>query len=174
MGKNVDRFSCLKFTLNGYCPNDPWNQDVATVDFRIFCQTKDRSLVVKEGMDVPGFSRWCLENFLQSCPGATIENDIRQVSGKEFYEYWAALLPQSEVRHKVNLLWSNQQVDIPVPRSTKDYEVRQWSYETKIPVALDSFGPTSRAPLGHVVLGRSGDKASGKLKLEMFPKPTVC
>jgi hypothetical protein len=47
MGKNVDRFSCLKFTLNGYSPEDPWNQDVATVDFRVFAQMKDRSLVVR-------------------------------------------------------------------------------------------------------------------------------
>ena len=118
--------------------------------------------MVKEGTDVPGFSRWCLENFLQSCPGATIENDIRQVAGKEFYEYWAALLPQSVVKHKVNTMWSNEQIDIPVPASVKDYDVRQWSYDTKDPAPLDSFGPTTRAPLGFVVLGRSGDKASGK------------
>ena len=119
MGENAKRFDVLKFTLNGYSPDDPRNQDVATVDFRIFVQTKDRSLVIKDGIDVPGFNRWCLENFLQSCPGATIENDIRQSAGKEFYEYWAALLPQSEVKHKINLLWSQQQIDIPVPSNVK-------------------------------------------------------
>jgi NAD(P)-dependent dehydrogenase (short-subunit alcohol dehydrogenase family) len=36
----------------------------------------------------------------------------------------------------------------------------QESYNTESPVALDSFGETVDAPLGHVVLGRSGDKAS--------------
>jgi hypothetical protein len=76
--ENVKRFSCLKFTLNGYSQSDPENQDVATADIRVFAQTKDRSLVVKDTIEVPGFNRWCLENFLQSCPGATIENDIRQ------------------------------------------------------------------------------------------------
>lgn len=162
MGENAKKFSCLKFTLNGYSPEDPWNQNVATVDFRIFAQTKDRSLVIKDGIDVPGFNRWCLENFLQSCPGASIENDIRQSAGKEFYEYWAALLPQSEVKHKVNLLWSNAQIDVPVAGNAKEYTERQWSYETKNPVPLDSFGPTTRGPIGWVVLGRSGDKASGK------------
>ena len=162
MGKDADRFSCLKFSLNGYCPDDPWNQDVATVDFRIFVQTNDRSLVVKDGIDVPGFNRWCLENFLQSCPGATIENDIRQSAGKEFFEYWAALLPQAEVSHKINLMWTKQQMDITVPSCVEEYTPRQWSYETRNPVPLDSFGPTKRAPFGFVALGRSGDKASGE------------
>lgn len=32
--------------------------------------------------------------------------------------------------------------------------------ETDNPVALDTFGPTIRAPFGHVVLGRAGDKGS--------------
>ncbi|KAK5717021.1 hypothetical protein LTR17_016163 [Elasticomyces elasticus] len=164
MGKNAERFSCLKFSLNGYCPDDPRNQDVATADFRVFVQTKDRSLVVRDTMEVPGFNRWCMENFLQSCPGATIENDIRQSAGKEFFEYWAALLPQKEVAHKVNLMWAQKAIDIAVPKSLQEYgykrEERQWSYETKNAVALDSFGPTTRGPLGWVVLGRSGDKAS--------------
>ncbi|KAK4891379.1 hypothetical protein LTR27_010033 [Elasticomyces elasticus] len=164
MGKNAERFSCLKFSLNGYCPDDPRNQDVATADFRVFVQTKDRSLVVRDTMEVPGFNRWCMENFLQSCPGATIENDIRQSAGKEFFEYWAALLPQREVAHKVNLMWAQKAIDIAVPKSVQEYgykrEERQWSYETKNAVALDSFGSTTRGPLGWVVLGRSGDKAS--------------
>lgn len=54
MGKNVGKFSCLKFTLNGVSQEDPRNQEVATADFRIFAQTKDRSLVVKDSMEVPG------------------------------------------------------------------------------------------------------------------------
>jgi hypothetical protein len=69
MGDNVKRFSCLKFTLNGSSQPDPENQDVATADIRVFAQTKDQSLVVKDTMEVPGFNRWVLENFLQSCPG---------------------------------------------------------------------------------------------------------
>lgn len=34
------------------------------------------------------------------------------------------------------------------------------SYDTKDSVLLDSFGPVTRAPFGHVVLGRAGDKGS--------------
>lgn len=75
MGKNVDKFDVLKFTLNGYSQPDPINQDVATADFRVFVQTRDRcvdnrhlmvlsekmkltvnrrSLVVKDTMEIPG------------------------------------------------------------------------------------------------------------------------
>jgi hypothetical protein len=87
---------------------------------------------------------------------------VRESAGKEFYEYWAALIPQSEVRHQIQLLWSSQTIEIPPSTACKLYEddKRQWSYETKDPVPLEKFGPTIRGPLGWRVLGRSGDKAS--------------
>jgi hypothetical protein len=162
MGENVKKFSILKFSLNGYCQPDPYNQDVATADIRVFAQTKDRSLVVKDSMEVPGFNRWVLENFLQSCPGASIENDVRQSAGKEYFELWSALIPQNVVNHQVQLLWASKTIDIPPATACQLYETRQWSYETKNPVPLESFGPTVRGPMGWRVLGRSGDKASGK------------
>ncbi|KAJ5713995.1 uncharacterized protein N7483_011176 [Penicillium malachiteum] len=150
MGKNVEKFSCLKFSLNGWCQEDPENQDVATLDFRI---------------KISWVPRWCMENFLQSVPGASIENDLRQTSGKEYFECWAALIPQSEVPHLVNLPWLNNKI-ISIPSSTnledygKTYDTRQWTYDTRDPIDLASFGPTKRRPLGSVALGRSEDKAS--------------
>jgi hypothetical protein len=71
-----------------------------------------------------------------------------------------ALIPQNEIKHQVQLLWSSKTLDIPPSPACKLYETRQWSYETENPVALDSFGPTIKGPLGWRVLGRSGDKAS--------------
>lgn len=162
MGENVDKFSCLKFTLNGWCQENPENQDVATVDLRVFVQTKDKDILGASSM--VGFQRWCMENFLQSAPGASIGNDLRQNTGKEFFEYWAALLPQSEISHVVNLPWLNQTIPVPPASHLKDYgktyATRQWSYDTPNPFDLSSFGPTTRGPLGWVALGRSGDKAS--------------
>ncbi|PGH26442.1 hypothetical protein AJ80_01940 [Polytolypa hystricis UAMH7299] len=160
MGASVDRFSCLTFTLVGYSQPDPANQDLATATFRIFAQTKERGLVVKDTIETPAFNRWCLENFLQSVPGATVGNDLRLSAGKEFFEYWVALLPQSEVSHSVQLLWANQSIPIPPSPKAQVYETRQWSYDPKEPTALEKFGPTTRGPLGWVALGRSGDKAS--------------
>ncbi|KAH8903746.1 DUF1446-domain-containing protein [Coniochaeta sp. PMI_546] len=157
----IKELSCLKFSLNGYCPENPRNQEVATVDFRIFVQTKNKSLVDKSTLDVPGFNRWCMENFLQSCPGATLGNDQRQSEGKVYYEYFVTLLPQAEVKHQVELPWASKSIPIPVQKNVRtDYPRDQKSYETENPVDLASFGPTTRGPLGWVVGGRSGDKAS--------------
>lgn len=107
------------------------------------------------------FTRWCLENFLQSCPGATVPPDLRPASARNIYEYWVALLPQSVIEHKAILEWENDRViDIPAPKVTQAYPRKQNSYETDSPVDLSTFGPTTRGPLGWVVMGRSGDKAS--------------
>ncbi|OAA65181.1 hypothetical protein SPI_01968 [Niveomyces insectorum RCEF 264] len=161
MGKDIDQFTCLSFQLNGYSMENPRSIESSTVDFRIFAQSKNRKLMDKTSVDVPGMNRWCLENFLQSCPGATLGNDQRQSEGKVFYEYFVTLLPQKEVTHQARLLWSNTSVDIPVQKTVRDdYPRDQNSYETKDPVPLDLFGPTTRGPMGWVVGCRSGDKAS--------------
>jgi hypothetical protein len=108
-----------------------------------------------------GFFRISMVNFLMSCPGASLGNDMRQAEGKPFYEYWPALLPQSEVQHRVHLLWGGGNViDMPAPTNTSKHKRQQASYETESPVDISKFGKTVRAPLGKVVLGRSGDKAS--------------
>ncbi|KAL2751897.1 hypothetical protein ACRALDRAFT_1083824 [Sodiomyces alcalophilus JCM 7366] len=160
IGDAVKDLTCLKFSLNGYSPPNPRNQEVATVDMRIFVQTRRRELVDKSTLDVPGFNRWCMENFLQSCPGATLHNDQRQSEGKPFYEYYVTLLPQSEVKHRVELPWAGKSIDIPVQKNVTTYPRDQKSYDPVDPVDLSSFGPTTRGPLGWVVGGRSGDKAS--------------
>lgn len=158
-GDAVKELSCFKFSLNGYCQENPRNQDVATVDLRVFVQTKNKSLVSKSTLDVPGFNRWCMDNGLQGCPGFTLGNDQRQSEGKLYYEYYVTLLPQSEVQHRA-VLPEGKVLDIPPCPEMKEYPRDQPSYETKDPVDLDSFGPTTRGPLGWVVGGRSGDKAS--------------
>jgi hypothetical protein len=109
------------------------------------------------------FTRWCMENFLQSCPGASIVPDQRQSAPKSIYEYWVALLPQEVVKHQACLEWTGERINIAAPKVTRTYPRQQANYETKNAVDLSTnktFGPTTRGPLGWVVLGRSGDKAS--------------
>lgn len=157
--ERISQFSMLKFHVNGSSPIDAPNQDVATVDFRIFAQSKDRDLL---RMSNPyGLFRLCMVTFLEGVPGASLGNDMRQAEGKPYWEYWVALLPQKEVNHRVHCLFGqNEIVDMGYPKNTRTYPRQQPSYETTSPVDLSSFGPTVRAPLGHVVLGRGGDKAS--------------
>jgi hypothetical protein len=61
-----EKFTVLKFMQNGTSVSDARNQDVATVDFRIFAQSKDRDLLRMRNPD--GFFRRSMTTFLQSCP----------------------------------------------------------------------------------------------------------
>lgn len=198
-GDAAKELSCFKFSLNGYCPDNPRNQDVATCDLRIFVQTKNKSLVSKAKLDVPGFNRWCMDNGRNSrqCMGFScadvhthrssrlswvdswyvaslidpfrrrtklteiIGNDQRQSEGKIYYEYYVTLLSQSDIQHRVVLPWENNKtICVPPCSNMKEYARDQPSYETKDAVDLKTYGPTTRGPLGWIVGGRSGDKAS--------------
>jgi hypothetical protein len=155
----IKKFDHLYFMQNGTSIVDSRNQDVATVDFRIFAQTKDRELLNMRNPN--GFFRKAMVTFLQSCPGASLGNDMRQAEGKPYYEYHPALLPQSAFTQKVHLLWDdNKSFDMPLAPEFRTYDRQQPSYETKNPVSLHSFGETVCLPLGKIVLGRSGDKCS--------------
>ena len=168
MRDHIHKFTILKFHTVGSAAPDADSQDAATVDFRVFAQTRDPT-IVGAGTGPAGtglgtmttgtFVRWCLENFLQSCPGATVEVDTRQSMARPMLEYWPTLMPQNLFREKVVLEWSGEGVDVEGPRETREHGPQR-SYETSEPADLSSFGRTTRAPLGYVVLGRSGDKAS--------------
>jgi len=103
-------------------------------------------------------------------PGLSLSNDLRQVVPKPYYEYWVSLLPQSELTLRLHAMWNGGQktttttttttTELSPPSLTREYPRQQPSYETEAPVSLDVFGATVRAPLGYIVAGRSGDKAS--------------
>lgn len=64
--ERIKKFSMLKFHVNGSSPIDARNQDVATVDFRVFAQSQDKELL---RMDNPqGFFRLSMVTFLESVP----------------------------------------------------------------------------------------------------------
>ena len=149
------RYHTLKFRINGSCPSNPSNQDAATVDLRIFAQSKDES-----ALSAANFLRPCTDVIMESYPGATFAVDSRQALPKPYYEYWVALLPQNAVTHIAHMPFANKSIAIAAPTQTKDFLYEQPSYDTENPVALDSWGPTTLAPLGYVVHARSGDKGS--------------
>ncbi|KAH8602080.1 hypothetical protein B0O99DRAFT_588305 [Bisporella sp. PMI_857] len=157
--ETIKKFSLLKFHVNGSSPIDAKNQDVATVDFRVFAQSSDKELLRMDNPD--GFFRRSMVTFLEGVPGASLGNDMRQAEGKPYYEYWVTLLPQSDLNHQVHLLYDDERIiRLDPPPITKEYPRQQPSYETENPVDLSAFGETVRAPLGYIVLGRGGDKAS--------------
>ncbi|KAL2752011.1 hypothetical protein ACRALDRAFT_1052947 [Sodiomyces alcalophilus JCM 7366] len=163
MGEHINRFSCLKFQVAGAVPENPQSQEEATVDMRIFAQTRDPDLLSGNAFvdsDRGSFARFCIENLLQGYPGSTMAPDMRTAIGRPFFEYWVSLLPQSFVKETAHLP-DGTVVDIPTPTNTREYPREQPDLPvTRNPVDLASFGPTTRGPLGWVVMGRSGDKSS--------------
>jgi len=162
MGPHVDRFSCLRFMVAGAVPENPQSQDEATVDLRIFAQTRDPEILSGNNFvdsDRGSFARFCIENLLQGYPGSTMAPDMRTAIGRPFFEYWVSLLPQEFVKEQAYLP-DGTVVDIPSPTVVQTYPREQPSYDPVDPADLSSFGPTTRAPLGYIVLGRSGDKSS--------------
>jgi len=164
MGDNVKRFSCLNFTIAGVVPENPQSQNEATVDMRIFAQSRTPEILSAGGLvesDRGSFARYCVENLLQGYPGSTMAIDMRQALGKPFFEYFPTLIHQNlvkEVAHFPN----GESVRVEPPHITKEYLAgKQTSSDTTTdPADLGQFGPTTTAPLGYIAYGRSGDKSS--------------
>ncbi|ERS95471.1 hypothetical protein HMPREF1624_07987 [Sporothrix schenckii ATCC 58251] len=164
MGDYRKEFTTLSFNVTGSVAENPRSLSEATVELRIFAQTRNPDMVSagkNKGIspDHPTFAKFCIENCLQGYPGGTPGTDMRQAVGKPFFEYWVSLFPQSEIEH---LVWTHDGQCFPVgaPPIVREYPRRQASYETESPVALSAWGPTQMAPLGSIVHARSGDKSS--------------
>ncbi|KAL1890216.1 hypothetical protein Sste5346_008370 [Sporothrix stenoceras] len=164
MGEYRKEFTTLSFNLTGSVAEKPRSLSEATVELRIFTQTRNPDMVsAGKNKDIspdhPTFAKFCIENCLQGYPGGTPGTDMRQAVGKPFFEYWVSLFPQSEIEHTV---WTHdgQRVPVSAPSTVQEYPRRQESYETQSPLALTSWGPTKVASLGSIVHARSGDKSS--------------
>lgn len=132
----------------------PCTTDAATVELRIFAQAREAS-----ALESGKFLRPLTDQIMQSYPGATFGTDTRKALPKPFFEYFVTLMPQNELKHKAHILGGSS-VDIAPPTNVATHVHEQPSYETKDPVSLDTFGPTTKAPLGYIVHARSGDKGS--------------
>jgi hypothetical protein len=157
-------FTTLSFTVTGSVAENPRNQASVTVDLRIFAQSKNPDIMSAgshKGVapNTPSFANWCIENCLQGYPGGTPAMDLRQSIEKPFFEYWVALFPQDKINHQMHS-FDGRIVPVPAPNVTATYPRQQTSYDTASPLPFDSWGPTVRGPLGHIVHGRSGDKSS--------------
>lgn len=139
------------------------SQEEATVDLRIFPQTRDTELLAGTSFvdsDRGSFARFCIEYPLHSYPGGTMAPDMRTAVGRPFFEYWVALMPQSFIEETAHLPDGTVK-RIPPPSKTQEYAREQPSLAASSnPVDLTSFGSTTRGPLGWIVMGRSGDKSS--------------
>lgn len=155
MKNHIENFTRLEFQTIGSCPENPTNQNAATVDFRVIAQAR-----TAEHLSPSKFARPCIDPIMCAYPGATPHLDLRQAFPKEVFEYYVTLLPQTSVKHQVHLS-SGETIDIPPPPASITYLKRQPTKDTTSNAApLESYGATVRAPLGTIVHARSGDKGS--------------
>ncbi|KAJ5683441.1 hypothetical protein N7462_006606 [Penicillium macrosclerotiorum] len=148
-------YHTLVFRTTGSCASDPSSQDAATVEVRIFAQSRS-----EEALSASNFLRPCTDTIMQSYPGATFGVDTRQSVAKPYYEYFVSIFPQDRMRHVSHTPFNGGSLEISAPVDTTPFILEQPSYETAAPSDLSVFGPTTRCPLGYVVHARSGDKGS--------------
>lgn len=182
LGPKLDNFTHFSVQVYGTVPEDPQDQNAATLDMRLVAQSRDLDAFLPKN-----FGRPCLDMIMNTFPAATITmrmpsaiavsfhflpslTNIRSTFSHlvfflsnraiQYQEYFPALIPQPNVIVHFSHPERNADIVIPPPSVTLDRPIQQLSYETQSPLPLTSFGKTVRAPLGHVVMGRAGDKGS--------------
>ncbi|KAK7616021.1 hypothetical protein IWX50DRAFT_660898 [Phyllosticta citricarpa] len=146
LSPHIHRFSKLAFTTNGSVPENPTNQNAATVDFRVFAQAPNAKDLMPER-----FLRPCMDPVMEGYPGATPHLDFRQAFPRPIYEYYVTLLPQADLQHKVHM-HTGEEVEVAPPSETKVWPKQQPSLGQKAaPTA--SLGPCGSHA---AILARSG------------------
>lgn len=125
------RFSVLEFTINGSVPENPKDQNAATVDFRVLAQAP-----VADDLAPHRFARPCLDSIMATYPGATPHLDMRTAMPRPIYEYYITLMPQTSIKQVVHTPWiaaasyagpedSSASISVPPPQQTRTYPKRQ-------------------------------------------------
>ncbi|KAI2814150.1 hypothetical protein CBS115989_8774 [Aspergillus niger] len=148
---NLDRSKFSQVTIDTYgsVPEDPLSQKDATVYLRHFVQAP-----TKEAIQV--FTEIFLFYGMQGYGGFHPHMDFRTLAPKPYVRYFPYRYEQSELKLRVHSDNKNPIAVSPV-QITAPFG-GQKSYEAANPAPLASFGPTKKAPLGSIVLARSGDK----------------
>jgi len=165
-----NQFEILDFQLYGTPKENPRNQLESTLQLRVFAQAKNPKTVSPGRLLGP-----LMSNQLSGYPGLTANFDFRTAEPKLFCAYFPGLVNQSHVQQAVHFaatddnargyLVTRTEVYTPIDRLPT-----QPDYQPTNPVALPSFEPTVRAPLGLAVYARSGDKGANVNVGFFFPR----
>ena len=153
----LDKFDILEFQRIGLPESNPRSQLRSTTYLRIFAEASDASVNL-------GLASLLGEFAMQHYSGFHSTSDHRTAIPKPYISYYPAIYSQSLLKTSVNILLPSGSSEVEIhnipttpPPYFEDLSKRE-SYETRNPVKLSSFGQTTRARLGDVVLARSGDK----------------
>ncbi|KAE8377931.1 hypothetical protein BDV26DRAFT_304669, partial [Aspergillus bertholletiae] len=143
------RFSTIAIDAYGSVPEDPKSQKETTVMIRHFVQAPTKEAI---GHFTEAFM-FCA---MQGYGGFHPNMDMRTLAPKPYIRYFPARFQQSALKVRAHVE-GEPPIEVELVAKTESFD-GQPSYETSDPADLQSFGPTRRAPLGSIVLARSGDK----------------
>jgi len=100
---------------------------------------------------------------MQHFAGLHSSLDFRTALPRPFLGFYPAVISQGELDESINIISPSdatvKQSIVGPPKVTEPLQDHD-NYDTSDPVSLHSFGETVHAPLGDLVLGRSGDKGA--------------
>ncbi|KAF5373616.1 hypothetical protein D9758_000983 [Tetrapyrgos nigripes] len=147
----VDPARFIKITIDKYGSSEP-NQSLktASVQLRLFMQASTPEPI----REVQKYWLWWM---MCTFPGAFMNMDTRTLVPKPFTIFFPAKIDQSSLRVKTHI--GDEVIQIAPVSKTQPFS-GQRSYGPRSITSLTSFGPTRKAPLGSIVLARSGDKGA--------------
>jgi hypothetical protein len=149
--ERLSKLSLLDLTIYGSVAENPRSQNSATVDLRLVLQAAEYASVSPEELTAPLF-----DFIMQTFPAATYSG--KKVQPIRFQEYFPTLIPQPTT--VVRFSGKQDALTVLPPSRTLAEPLVQPSDDSESAASLDSFGATSRIPLGRVLYARAGDKGS--------------
>ncbi|KAF1851405.1 DUF1446-domain-containing protein [Cucurbitaria berberidis CBS 394.84] len=154
----LDKFDILEFQRLGVPEPNPRSQLRSTSSCRIFAEASDPNVNL-------GLASVLSEFGMQHYSGFHCTADLRTAVPRSYISYFPAIYPQSSLTTSINILEPSTSPNALQTRSIRttpppkfEELAKRQNYETSNAVEISSFGPTTRARLGDIVLARSGDK----------------
>ncbi|KAE8329655.1 hypothetical protein BDV39DRAFT_213750 [Aspergillus sergii] len=149
----VNDLETLEFQRVGVPDPNPSSQLKSTTYIRIFIAARTAQAVSTVAKALGHIS-------LKHFSGFHASSDMRTAFPRPFIAYYPAIINQSDIKERINILDSQSKTasfDIPRPSQYKPLQPRE-SYDPVSPTAYN--GPTKEIRLGDIALARSGDKGA--------------
>ena len=161
----LDKFQLLDFQVIGTPAPDPRSQFSSTTYLRILAQADAQSTLLAL---LKAFSEYV---GMQHFSGFHCSLDMRTAIPRSYLAFYPALYPQDSLDERAVLLPSSPSSSSPSNPPTETTisaghpptyapTPPRTNFDTPNPQPLSSFGPTTPAKLGDLVLARSGDKGA--------------
>ncbi|KAJ3456119.1 hypothetical protein MRS44_016142 [Fusarium solani] len=144
-------FAELSIERYGAASSNPSNQAMGTISIRVLVKANERDDIRE---DVFRKNLYALR--MQFYAGYHMSLDFRTMSPRMFMELFPGTISYERLPHRV--VMDDRIIEVKHHGITSPPPGKRPSYETASPTDLDSFGITSRVPLGAVAHARSGDK----------------